>query len=154
MIGNGGPNDMMYCTSPIRRPPPPHTITAAGSSPEAMKVRLAAMVLQPPTRVQHANLVHNFLFACLFFFISFQMPIIAWCDFFFRFRTISIIFFNDYFEFFLLFFGTHDLLYVFVAHEFPILFFFLFLIPQFFTIGILYFFLLSFFFVRIFMYFV
>ncbi|XP_065202958.1 kin of IRRE-like protein 2 isoform X2 [Planococcus citri] len=37
MIGNGGPNDMMYCTSPIRRPPPPHTITAAGSSPEAMK---------------------------------------------------------------------------------------------------------------------
>lgn len=42
------PGDTMYCSTPTRRPP--HTITAGGS-PEAMKVRLAAMVLQPPTRV-------------------------------------------------------------------------------------------------------
>lgn len=43
-----GPGEAMYCSTPTRRPP--HTITAGGS-PEAMKVRLAAMVLQPPTRV-------------------------------------------------------------------------------------------------------
>lgn len=43
-----GPGEAMYCSTPTRRPP--HTIMAGGS-PEAMKVRLAAMVLQPPTRV-------------------------------------------------------------------------------------------------------
>ena len=47
-LGCGGaiPAEAIYSTSPSRRP---HTIT--GGSPEAMKVRLAAMVLQPPTRV-------------------------------------------------------------------------------------------------------
>lgn len=47
-LGGGGaiPAEAIYSTSPSRRP---HTIT--GGSPEAMKVRLAAMVLQPPTRV-------------------------------------------------------------------------------------------------------
>lgn len=50
MMDNGYNNEIMYCTSPTRRPPPPH-ITATGCSPDAMKVRLAAMALQPPTRV-------------------------------------------------------------------------------------------------------
>ncbi|XKL67786.1 hypothetical protein PGB90_003277 [Kerria lacca] len=51
MMDNSYNNEVMYCTSPTYRPPPPHTITATGCSPDAMKVRLAAMVLQPPTRV-------------------------------------------------------------------------------------------------------
>jgi hypothetical protein len=45
-VGGAIPAEAIYSTSPSRRP---HTIT--GGSPEAMKVRLAAMVLQPPTRV-------------------------------------------------------------------------------------------------------
>ncbi|KAK6622887.1 hypothetical protein RUM43_008738 [Polyplax serrata] len=52
IVGTGpvtAPTDAMYNPSPGRRP---HMITAhVGGSPEAMKVRLAAMVLQPPTRV-------------------------------------------------------------------------------------------------------
>lgn len=44
----GLPTETMYSASPGRRP---HTITHGGASPEAMKVRLSAMVLQPPTRV-------------------------------------------------------------------------------------------------------
>nr|CAD7258164.1 unnamed protein product [Timema shepardi] len=49
--GSGGaiPAEAIYSTSPSRRP---HTITG---SPEAMKVRLAAMVLQPPTRHRHLS---------------------------------------------------------------------------------------------------
>lgn len=53
MMGNGPitlPTEAMYCTSPARRPHPQHTILA-GNSPEAIKVRRAAMVLQAPTRV-------------------------------------------------------------------------------------------------------
>ncbi|XP_063240065.1 hemicentin-2 [Bacillus rossius redtenbacheri] len=46
--GPGGaiPAEAVYTTSPTRRPQ-----SFANNSPEAMKVRLAAMVLQPPTRV-------------------------------------------------------------------------------------------------------
>uniref|UniRef100_A0A8D8Z044 Kin of IRRE-like protein 3 n=1 Tax=Cacopsylla melanoneura TaxID=428564 RepID=A0A8D8Z044_9HEMI len=53
MMGNGPitiPGEAMYCSSPARRQHPQHTILA-GSSPEAIKVRRAAMVLQAPTMV-------------------------------------------------------------------------------------------------------